>query len=95
MKNLDSVTKEIWIGGAKLIGVSAERIRMENRNSELHYYSVRHCDECFFTPASIELKVWVNHLCDVAFDRPLKLDNYNCIELTDEEGEQLLSAPSI
>lgn len=81
------------IRGVTIVGITSGRIGKAERKPGYHYYSVRHCDEDGFTPATIEPAVWVNHMFDLVTEKPFDFGQGQAIELTDEEAEIVLSAP--
>lgn len=80
---------EKTLRGAKIIFESSLRVPFMERIEGYHYYDVRHDDECIGIACSVEPFVFVNHLGTIATDKPLPLDNLNCLDLTEDEAAML------
>lgn len=52
-----------------------ERVKNQNRNNNYNYYELRHGDEDFSLPETIENKVIVNFWGTLATKEEIKLDN--------------------
>ncbi|MER2005948.1 MAG: LPD28 domain-containing protein [Psychrobacillus sp.] len=76
--------------GVPVILTSIMRIPQREREEGLHYYDVRHSDEDYCAPASVERLVRVNHLCTIATSKPLLPEGISCLELSDKESERLI-----
>lgn len=71
--------------------VSSSRIPEKEKQEGLYYYSVRHSDDCAFTPATVEKRVRVHHMFDIATEQPLDLPGGD-LELTKEEQKEIFLA---
>ncbi|MBM7715319.1 hypothetical protein JOC94_002306 [Bacillus thermophilus] len=71
--------------------VSSTRIPEKEKQEGLHYYSVRHSDDCAFTPTTVEKRVRVHHMFDIATEQPLDLSGGE-LELTKEEQKEIFLA---
>lgn len=62
------------------------RIKKDQRKEGLYYYNIRHTDDDWGEPYSLEHSVLVNHFGSiVAKEEISELNNCSFIELTDEE----------
>lgn len=75
--------------GVPVILTSILRIPQSEREEGLYYYDIRHSDEDFIEPVSIERLVRVNHLCTIATSKPLLPKGIDCLELLEKESYQL------
>lgn len=64
-------TKEGQLRGVKIADASPYRIPLESRQADLHYYDIRHHDENGMRPATIENRVFANHMGTIATTEPL------------------------
>lgn len=72
------------------------RIPQPDRRLDLHYYDLRHGDEDWSEPCTIEPSVFVNHWGTIAFKTPIEhlmtewAPGRFEIQLTDDEANQLM-----
>lgn len=52
-----------------------ERIKDKDKHPSLNFYSIRHDDDGYGDPCTIEEGVWVNHFGDIVCNHKLDLDN--------------------
>ena len=78
------------IQGKKIVLASQSRINPRDRDKRYFYYDVRPSDEGW-EPASLKLSVMVNYMGTIALEEALKLDTYGGYELTNEDGDAILS----
>lgn len=69
--------------------ISEIRIKKEERQKELHYYSIRSSEDGF-DPLTIEKSVWANHMFDLALEKPIEVKDF--LELTEVEREMIFDA---
>lgn len=76
--------------GVPVVKTTSLRIPQEERNPDLHYYNLRHADDNWFEPISVEHFVMVNHCGSIVTTRPLELNDgitsNPYLDLTEEEG---------
>ncbi|MBE0427777.1 MAG: hypothetical protein IBX72_14175 [Nitrospirae bacterium] len=70
------------------------RIPEEEKNKNLNYYEIRHCDDDWGLPATIENKVIVNFWGTFVSEYRLELGPDRCYYLTLEEQELILEKAS-
>jgi hypothetical protein len=80
-----------YFRGVPVIHVTGARIRQEDRQEGLYYYDIRHSDEDWGYPCTVEPYVLVNHFGTMVTTEPIEIepdengDVY--LEITDEERE--------
>ena len=84
---LEQKVTPLMIRGANITKFDCCRIPSDERDPNLHYYDVRHDDDCQGIACTIERRVWVNHLGTLVTLQPLPLDKDGYIELTEEESD--------
>lgn len=81
--------------GIEIVAATSLRIPPAERIENLHYYDVRHDDDCLGEPVSVEKFVLVNHLGTIVTREPLPLTDAcidgHWLELTEEEQGIVLS----
>lgn len=82
-------TEILKFRGTPIVLISDLRIPLTEKNSDLYYYDIRHADDDFSCPATIEKLVRVNHQGTIASTEPLLKQGENSIDLTQEESYQL------
>lgn len=84
------------IQGINILSVSEKIIPKENRHNGF-YYDLRHGDNDWVTPVTIEKSVVVNYWGTIVTEKPLAFDytvNIGCINLTKKQGYQLAELAS-
>jgi hypothetical protein len=92
--------KEKWypveVAGMKLLVMEGWRVETKDVKAPagLNMYRIRHSDEDFSEPVTIEPSVWVNHWGLVLSNGELKFDNPKDphLALSDEDSEHLVNA---
>lgn len=76
--------------------ISDMQIPSEERLPSLHYYEIRHSDEDFYEPATVEIRVSVNFFGTLATKQPLEFADPKdpFISLSEEESEEFRRAVS-
>lgn len=78
-----------YLGKVPVVFATCLRVKSAKRKEGLHYYDIRHEDECPFTPCTVENFVWVDHFGTIATMEPLNLED-GYIEFNGIEAAQLL-----
>jgi hypothetical protein len=80
--------------GVPVIHVTSSRIRQEQRDMDLFYYNLRHAEEDWSEPVTVEPYVLVNYFGTIVTTEPIPFesdDHGNAyLEITDEEREEIL-----
>lgn len=79
----------MFLRGVPVVLASELRIPLEERDECLYYYDVRHSDDDFGEPATVESLVRVNHQGTIATILPLLINGVTCLELDEEESHLL------
>ncbi|MFS0558813.1 LPD28 domain-containing protein [Brevibacillus sp. 179-C9.3 HS] len=61
------------------------RIQVENRDPDLHYYDIRHSENDWGNPVSIEPSVSVNFFGILITSEPINMGPSSCLKLTFNE----------
>lgn len=85
MKTKESLT----IKGSPIVNATVLRIPLSERSADLHYYDVRHDDECLGIPVTLENTVIANHFGTVILKEHLQLNQP--YELSEEETLMIMS----
>ena len=80
--------------GVPVIHVTALRIRQEQREIDLFYYDIRHAEEDWSEPVTVEPHVLVNHFGTIVTTKPISFepddDGNAYLEITNEEKDEIL-----
>jgi len=82
-----------YFRGVPVIRVTSARIRQDARKDGLYYYDIRHSDDDWGDPATVEPCVVVNHFGTMVTTKPIVFtpnehgDQY--LEIEDEEKEKI------
>ncbi|PVC74994.1 hypothetical protein C2I27_03650 [Priestia megaterium] len=68
-----------------VVELTQSRIKKEERKEDLHYYDIRHSDDDWGEPSTVESGVWVNHFGTLATTAPLELEEHVGLLLSEEE----------
>lgn len=77
--------------GVPVVQVEQFRIKQEERDPNLFYYDIRHEDNDWGEPCSLEKRVWVNHFGTMATSEPISEEafesagDYQWISLSEED----------
>jgi L-rhamnose isomerase len=77
--------------GVPVVQVTGARIRQEDRQEGFYYYDIRHSDDDWGYPCTVEPYVLINHFGTIVTTQPIEFepdengDAY--LEITDEERE--------
>ena len=73
--------------GTEIVEGTCLRVKKDERKPELHYYDIRHDDDCIGIACTIQRFVLINHLGTIATKQELPLDEFGQLHLTEEEGD--------
>lgn len=80
---------EKYFRGVLIVDVTHLRVREQKEG--LYYYGIRHCDQDFGEPITVEKNVLVNHFGTLITKQELDFKGYDYIELTEEEQDLIIN----
>lgn len=83
--------KDVYLKGKKVVSATVFRVPPEERKEGIHYYDIRHADDCGFTPAMIENFVFINHMATIGLDSPLDFNECGYLLFDEDEEDIILS----
>jgi hypothetical protein len=81
---IDMSKIELELSNGKTIVAEYSELRILEVPEGMYRYSIRHSDEDWVWPVTVERNVCVNHMLDILVDSPLtELDELNYLEIKD------------
>ena len=91
---MDNQKALFYFRGVPVIHVTSAHIRQDEREVDLYYYDIRHSDQDWSDPVTIEPFVMVNHFGTIVTTEPIEFPTHEeeapYLPITDEEKKKIL-----